>query len=122
MNQLEWSPQAHRWHKAAQSARKSQAELEREAARMRRGPHLAGDGHTLIVPSDWYQKQAAAFWKAHGFRWHGEDKTWRRDTRRPYNGARYSPSAWLESARREFYRFQPKLATGGNTNDREKPA
>jgi hypothetical protein len=72
---------------------------------MRRGLHLADDGFTLVVPSEWYNEKAAAFWKSHGFRWQRERRTWECDTRTPFRGKRYTAMAWLESTRREFYLF-----------------
>jgi hypothetical protein len=107
MDKLGWSTTAHRRHKAAVSARKSQAQLDAETRRMRRGPHL--DGHTLIVPSEWYNEEARSFWQSQGFYWRAEDKTWRRNTRRRANGRTYPPGAWLTAATRKFYEFWPNL-------------
>ncbi len=103
-----WSLRAQKNHEQGRArARARAARLKREEDTMRAGPHL--DGHTLIVPSCWYQVEAAAFWKAHGFRFDRDNRRWTRDTRRPHEGKRYSAQAWLESTRREFYKFWPKL-------------
>lgn len=84
----------------------------RQTETMTAGPHLAEDDHTLIIPSQWYNEQATTFWKLHGFRWNPGAATWERDTTLPLrkDGKRYTASAWLESTRREFYRFWPTLA------------
>ena len=79
---------------------------QREQCVMATGPHLNADGHTLIVPSEWYNKAAAAFWRQHGFRFDEDTATWKRDTQLPLcTGKRYTTEAWLESTRRQFYQF-----------------
>lgn len=124
MDKLGWSSEAHRRHKAAQSARKSPAQWERETERMKPGPRL--EGHTLVVPSEWYNEQAVSFWKAHGFRWREWPAcTWTRDTRRPASGKHYTANAWLKATRAKFYQFWPDLAPDGdnkNTGPRRPPA
>lgn len=113
MDKLGWSSQAHRRHKAAQSARKSPAQWERETERMKPGPRL--EGHTLVVPSEWYNEQAVDFWKAHGFHWREWPAcTWTRDIRRPASGKHYTADAWLTATRAKFYQFWPDLAPGGD--------
>lgn len=74
------------------------------------GPYLL-DSHTVIVPSNWYNKTAAQCWKANGFVWNGGCNVWKRDTRRPArDGQRYSASAWLNWCRRKYYdEFWPEL-------------
>ena len=58
-----WSTQAHRRHKAGVSASASyRVKVETQTRAMLRGPHLADDGHTLVVPSEWYHEDAARFW------------------------------------------------------------
>lgn len=86
-------------------------QVQKQTETMTTGPHLAEDGHTLIVPSEWYNEQATKFWKLHGFRWNPSAATWERDTSLPLrkDAKRYTASAWLESTRREFYRFWPTL-------------
>ena len=94
------------------SAIARQAYHERTQAQTRKmtaGPHLDDDGHTLVVPSEWYSRDAALFWKSHGFEWRPKTATWQRDTRKPLRGKRYTPQAWLTAARRRFYRFWPRL-------------
>ena len=96
------TPSAHvrqAWHEHVQA----------QTHKMTAGPFLDDDGHTLVVPSEWYHEDAARFWKSHGFEWRPKTATWQRDTRRPLRGKRYTPAAWLESTRRRFYRFWPTL-------------
>jgi len=74
--------------------------------KMRPGPRL--DGHLIIVPSEWYQPEAATFWKSQGFYW--TSGQWQRDVRRrASNGAIYTPAAWLTAARNKFFQFWPGL-------------
>lgn len=105
-----WSPQAHRNHKAAASAN---ASYEMAAARMEAGPAIEGD--LLTIPSDWYNEQAKDFWKSHGFRWNRETRTWTRGVRCRANGKQYSPTAWLKATRAKFFQFWPGLAPNGDT-------
>lgn len=92
----------------AEKARQDAAIRQRAAqARMDRGPHLADGGLTLVIPSEVYHPAAAAFWKAQGFRWCAEWKTWERDTRTPSQGKRYTAAAWLKAARRKYAEFWP---------------
>ena len=98
--------------RAQKNARQGQVRVERQAEEWRTmatGPHLANDGHTLIVPSCWFQLEAASFWRNHGFTFDRSRLLWWRDTRQSYKGKRYTAAAWLESTRREFYKFWPKL-------------
>ena len=76
------TPSAHvrqAWHEHVQA----------QTRKMTAGPFLAEDGHTLVVPSEWYHEDAARFWKSHGFEWRPKSATWQRDTRRPFRGKRY---------------------------------
>jgi hypothetical protein len=77
---------------------------------MATGPRLDANGYTLFVPSAWYNKAAAAFWRQHGFEFDKAAAAWKRDTRLPLrDGKCYTTEAWLESTRRQFYQFWPKL-------------
>lgn len=107
----DWSPRANYLHKGAASAR-TKAVLALE--HMRQGPHLDKDGITLVIPSEWYRQDIARFWRSLGFRYHSDDlgqyyRQWTRDTRQPLHGKRYTPQAWLQSARRKFSEFWPDL-------------
>lgn len=84
---------------------------QKEQRVMATGPRLDADGHTLIVPSEWYDKAAVTFWSQHGFYYDGETSTWERDTRLPLHttGKRYTAEVWLESTRKQFYQFWPTL-------------
>jgi len=82
---------------------RTQAQTEKMAA----GPVLDDDGHTLVIPSEWYNGDAARFWKSKGFEWRPHTAAWVRDTRKPLDGQTYTPQAWLTAARRQFYRFWP---------------
>jgi hypothetical protein len=84
---------------------------EKQQHTMVTGPHLDADGHTLIIPSEWYNEVAATFWGQHGFHYNGGTSTWERDTRLPLrkDGKQYTAKAWLTSTQREFYRFWPTL-------------
>lgn len=79
--------------------------------RMRQGPCLADDGYTLVIPSTrgWYDPKASAFWRSKGFCFDRDRHEWTRDARRPLDGKPYTPAAWLEAARRQFYKFYPEL-------------
>jgi hypothetical protein len=95
---VNWSDRAYLAHKHTPPSAYQIA-----VGRMERGPFIAADGYTLVVPSEFYHAEAAAFWKAHGFTY--RDKEWQRDTRRPFKGKVYTAQAWLESARRKFDEF-----------------
>lgn len=88
-------------------SRARQENRQKEQRVMAEGPHLDVDGHTLIVPSEWYNQAAAMFWRQHGFHYNGS--TWQRDTRLPLTGKCYTAEVWLASTRRQFYQFWPKL-------------
>lgn len=90
-------------------ARWRKYEAERQTREMAAGPRLLADGHTLIVPSEWYNEEAAAFWKEYGFQWLGGLSRWQRDTRKPASGKVYTAEAWLTATRRKFYEFWPTL-------------
>jgi hypothetical protein len=81
-------------------------------ALMARGPHLADDGVTLVVPSHVYHPDAAAFWRAQGFRWDRDYRTWERDTRKPLRGRRYPVEVWLSRARAKYKEFWPLWREG----------
>lgn len=99
-----------RFHKNAWRARTlDEHESQRQIREMTAGPRLIADGHALIVPSEWYNEDAANFWKTHGFEWVPGLKRWTRDTRQPLKGKPYTATAWLESTRREYFRFWPGL-------------
>lgn len=90
-------------------SRARQENRQKEQREMTTGPHLDADGHTLIIPSTWYNKAAATFWRQYGFQFDKEAATWERDTRLPLAGKRYSTEVWVESTRRRFYEFWPAL-------------
>jgi len=78
-----------------------------QSEKMAAGPLLDDDGHTLVVPSEWYNEDAVRFWKSKGFEWRPKTATWERDTRKPLDGETYTPQAWLTATRRQFYQFWP---------------
>lgn len=84
---------------------------------MQAGPRIAMNGHTLIVPATWYNKNAACTWSQFGFQFDPHTTSWKRDTRLPINGKEYTPRTWLESTREQFFSFWPWL-----TADRECPS
>jgi len=85
-------------------------EQKRQRSVMADGPQLLADDHTIMVPSEWYQKEAAEFWKAHGFHWVKGLSRWERDTWRPTReGKIYTTNAWLTATRRQFFDFWPAL-------------
>lgn len=105
------SPEAQKAKREAAGRRRFlRAEAKRKLARMERGPRL--EGPWLVIPSDWYSKDAVAFWKALGARYHTGDpehSIWILDTRRArWQGKRYGRWAWLRSARRKFYELYPE--------------
>ena len=117
MDTLGWSAQAHRRHKAAVSAHKTPTQLQRETERMKLGPRI--EGHTLIVPSEWHNEQAASFWRAHGFHWREWPAcTWERDTRIPQGGKIHTAKAWLQATRAKFFEFWPQLKARPETDCR----
>lgn len=79
-----------------------------ELAEMKAGPRL--EGERIIIPSFQYNAAAAKFWDLHGFTWYPESKTWERSSNKPWNNKLYRPSCWLQSTRREFFKFWPTLA------------
>jgi len=84
--------------------------IREQTERMTKGPHLSNDGHTLVIPSEWYREDAAEFWRSVGFRWDRETRTWQRDTRAELNGRRHCAATWLERTRHKFYwEFWPEL-------------
>jgi len=99
-----WSIEAWRMHKSAASAHAAyQARMEGERERMLPGPHLADDGHTLIVPSEWYDERLVAIWNQYGFSFNKAESIWTRDTRTPHQRQRYTADAWVKFARARFY-------------------
>lgn len=78
------------------------------AWRMEQGPFIAKDGYTLIIPSEWYNPDAAQFWRDHGFTFERDTKSWIRDTRRSFNRKTFSASAWLAAATKKFFEFWPR--------------
>jgi len=99
----------HLFSRAAGRAWQERQEKQRHI--MSTGPHLDLDGHTLIVPSEWYNQIAATFWRQHGFYWNNGTSTWERDTRLPLQKTdkRYTPKAWLQSTRQKYFEFWPTL-------------
>lgn len=91
--------------------RRELRQQDRKTAAMAAGPHLLEDGHTLIIPSAWYNEDAAKFWRLHGFSYRPAGTMWTRDTEKPLRGKTYTTKAWLTSTRREFYQFWPELVT-----------
>jgi hypothetical protein len=70
---------------------------------MLHGPHLHPDGHTLIIPSAYYDPLLSHLWKTHDFRYNSRPKNWTRDTRHPHNGHHYTPTAWLKAATTHYW-------------------
>lgn len=100
-------PQRIHRSRSAQQAYSEHAEKQQHT--MVTGPRLDADGHTLIVPSQWYNQAAAVLWSQFGFHWNNGSATWERDTRLPLSGKRYTTSTWLTSTRKQFYQFWPTL-------------
>ena len=110
MDNLDWTDHGLASAKATESsAAFYAAKVCLQTKRMQAGPRLALDGYTLIVPSEWYNEEAAKFWKFHGFRWNPSGPAWERDTGRLFNGKKFTADAWLESTRRQFAKFWPSL-------------
>lgn len=93
--------------KSAQQTYTEHAEKQQHT--MVTGPYLFPDGHTLIVPSEWYNEDAAALWSQFGFHWNNGSSTWERDTRLPLSGKRYTTEVWVKSTREKFFEFWPTL-------------
>jgi hypothetical protein len=106
---MDWYYMSPRAQKAANEGAANDHVHRGRHERMQAGPFLAEDDCTLIVPSDWYNVQAAVFWASHGFQYKSGRKEWHRDTQKPYNAKTYTAEAWLESTRREFYGYWPEL-------------
>ena len=89
-----------------------QRQHDKEA--MERGPRLLDDGHTLTIPSNHYHADAARFWRSKGFTFTRDPSVrWERDTRCPLHGKTYTPTAWLQAARRRFAEFYPNAGQEG---------
>ncbi len=58
------------------ASRAWQQNRQKEQRVMATGPHLSPDGHTVIIPSEWYNKAASTFWRQHGFQFDKEAATW----------------------------------------------
>ena len=99
MDYMDWSPRARHMHKASISAHKS------KASRHEAGPFLRGD--TLIIPSEYFSKKAATFWRNQGFSYDGELRQWSRSTRLPLNGRSWAAEKWLQAARQRYDQFYP---------------
>lgn len=84
-------------------------EMERQRRIMAIGPRLLADQSTIVVPSEWYHKEAAEFWHVYGFQWLAGLSRWQRDTSQPASGKIYTTEAWMEATRRKFYEFWPVL-------------
>jgi hypothetical protein len=101
--------------KIAASARPSQAHLDYNYRRMRRGPYLEDSviigEQMIVVPSEWYRDEAKDLWKGAGFRFEdtGAEKNWVRTCSLPFdpgdgNGPRvFTAEAWRKWARAKFY-------------------
>jgi hypothetical protein len=83
--------------------------MERQRGIMTIGPCLLADQSTIVVPSEWYNEEAAEFWKSYGFQWMAGLSRWQRDTSRPASGKIYTVEAWMEATRRKFFEFWPAL-------------
>lgn len=117
---LTWSRSAWRMHKASRdTAIVHQVRRELEFAAMSKGPQLAGDGHTVTVPSEWYDGHLVEVWKSYGFYFNGELKHWSRDTRKLHLGQRYTAAAWLKFAKSRFFETWTNLVFDCITCGRE---
>lgn len=89
-----------------------EARAEAQLERMQIGPHIVGST-TIVIPSDWYNKDAAAFWKSIGATWcpaHPHGQSWILDTiRATYRGRTFTADQWLSSIRRKFKSYWPRL-------------
>jgi len=104
-----WTPTTHRGRKDHYRADRDRRDAQ-EKAIMAAGPQLHGD--TLVIPSVWYNPDAAALWSAQGFRYSPALRGWLRDLRKPAgDGKMYEPEAWLKAAQRRFYELYPEAAT-----------
>lgn len=77
---------------------------------MKEGPYLDEDGCTVVIPGgpEYYNRDAARFWRQQGFVWDGDAYVWTRDTQIPLRGATYTADGWLAATRRRFYEFWPQ--------------
>ena len=107
-----WSTQAHRIHKAAVSARKSQAQIDSEIAWLQKGPHI--DGDLIVIPSPWFNERATVFWRdTLGARFDGSTKAWcfgwgtahLRRTCKVGNGKQFTVAQWLKSITAKYQEF-----------------
>lgn len=113
-----WGALSPSYQKAADEAatqrRWMQVKARAAKTAMELGPRL--EGPWLVIPSNWYDPNAASFWKALGARYHTgdpEDRIWILDTRRArYDGKRYTRWAWLRSVRRRYFELFPELEGG----------
>ncbi len=91
---------------SAEAEREERRRLRARARfdRMQSGPYLEPDGiggRWVVVPSDWYNEKARAFWSSVGCRF--LRKTWIRSPGIPYQGQTYTATQWLKSLRRKFF-------------------
>jgi len=92
-------------------ARAYRARAERQLARMVKGPHVQGS--TIIIPSEWYDKNAANFWRSIGAVWcpgHPDGQAWiLHHDRTKYAGRTWTAEQWLESITRKYREYWPEL-------------
>jgi len=98
MNNL--SHEAHQMQKAAESGRKSQAQVDSEIAWLLKGPHIEGD--LIIIPSPWFKAEAKRFWQNElGCQYSAHEKAWILHTGvalYPLRiGKKFTPEQWLRS-------------------------
>jgi hypothetical protein len=91
----------------AEAEREERRRLRAQAQyeRMQSGPYLEPDGvggQWVVVPSDWYNEEARAFWVSVGCRFLRR-KAWVRSPIVPYQGQTYTANQWLRSLRKKFF-------------------
>ncbi|MEA3376015.1 MAG: hypothetical protein U9R72_07440 [Chloroflexota bacterium] len=106
------SPEAQKAVDASHSRwRLHHARRERQKARMQPGPYQRQS--TIVIPSEWYNQDAADFWKSIGAVWcpgHPDGQAWVLNwTLHTYNGRFWTAEQWLKAIRRKYYSFWPSL-------------
>ncbi len=90
-----------------------EARAAAQLERMQAGPQIVGS--TIVIPSEWYHKRAADFWRHIGATWcpgHPHGQAWvLNHEHTTYNRRTWSADQWLAAIRRKFAVFWPDLNT-----------
>ncbi len=92
-------------HARVKGLQAASAEHFLKAERMRTGPFISDN--IIIIPSDYYNPAAVAFWKSIGAAWRPTHPTGQCWVLNPavttYNGRHWSADQWLTAIRRRYF-------------------